>query len=54
MGATNGKLLAREVVEMGKGGESVHALVDWWGVLNLGRSAMLVLGAAVGAWTVVN
>lgn len=54
MGATNGKLLAREVVEMGKGGESVHALVDWWGVLNLGRSVFLTSAVVVGAWTVIN
>lgn len=52
---TRGLNMMGEVEEKGvKKGESAHELVDWWGVLNLGRSAFLIAGAVVGAWTVVN
>jgi len=44
---------ADEVVEIGLGGETAHALVDWWGVLNLGRAAIGAVGALVGTWVTV-
>lgn len=58
---TNSKLLKRadetkalgkadEVVEIGLGSETAHALVDWWGVLNLGRAVIGGVGALVGTW----
>ncbi|CZR61030.1 uncharacterized protein PAC_10926 [Phialocephala subalpina] len=62
---TNSKLLKKveetktlkvsdEVVEVGLGNESAHALVDWWGMLNLGRGALLVASGVLGAWTALN
>jgi len=62
MRGTNNKLIERTnevgalgsqdtVVEVGLGNESAHALVDWWGVLNLGRGAMLSIAGIVGVWT---
>ena len=62
---TNKKLLAKvqststlgkneEVVEVGSGEETAHKLVDWWGMLNLGRAALLTAGSLVGAWTALN
>jgi len=41
-------------VEVGLGEETAHKLVDWWGVLNLGRAAMLVASGVVGVWTTLN
>jgi len=35
-------------------GKSAHQLVDWWAVLNLGRSLVLVASTVIGAWSVVN
>lgn len=43
-----------EVVEVGLGGETAHALVDKWGVLNLGRAALLTFAAALGTWTALD
>ena len=65
MSSTNNKLLAKvdetktlgikdEVVEVGLGNESAHKLVDTWGVLNLGRAVLLLVGSVVGAWTALN
>lgn len=68
MSSTNNKLLALEErekvgnLELDKDGEArvaitsetVHSLVDWWGMLNLGRSVLCVAGTVVGVWTVVN
>ena len=62
---TNKKLLAKvdntktlgikdEVVEVGLGNETAHKLVDYWGVLNLGRVVLLVVGSLVGTWTALN
>ena len=62
---TNKKLLAKvdetktlgikdEVVEVGLGSETAHKLVDSWGMLNLGRAALLVIGSLVGTWTALN
>lgn len=34
-------------------GETAHALVDKWGMLNLGRSFLLGTGAFIGAYTSV-
>ncbi|KAI9051200.1 hypothetical protein LZ554_005302 [Drepanopeziza brunnea f. sp. 'monogermtubi'] len=36
-----------------KGEESAHQLVDRWGVLNLGRAAMLLASGLLGVWGVV-
>lgn len=57
---TNRKLLAREeetralksTDELTQAGmaETSHALLDWWGVLNLGRFVIAGAAAAVGAW----
>jgi hypothetical protein len=64
MNGTNNKLLekAKEVEVLAKGDEyveskgdgSAHQLVDWWGLLNLGRGVMLAVGGVLGVWTVVN
>ena len=65
MQSTNRKLIERNeemgalgaedtVVEVGLGNESAHALVDWWGVLNLGRGAMLSVAGILGVWTALN
>jgi len=62
---TNKKLLAKvddmkmlgikdEVVEVGLGNETAHKLVDYWGVLNLGRAVLLIVGSLVGTWTALN
>jgi len=40
-----------EVVDVGLGDQTAHALVDRWGVMNLGRAGLLILGSLVGAWT---
>ena len=62
MKSVNAKLLAKaeemesldakdEVTEVGlPKGESAKELVDWWGVLNLGRGVFSLLGAVLGAW----
>ncbi|TVY37177.1 putative mitochondrial membrane protein [Lachnellula subtilissima] len=53
---TNAKLLGRgnlsaeEIVKE----ESVHQLVDRWGLLNLGRGTALLASVLVGAWTIVS
>jgi len=49
---TKGLEVTDTLVEAGTaGGETAHVLVDRWGVLNLGRGAMLVASAIVGVWT---
>lgn len=65
MRGTNNRLMTKEleVRSLGPGekitevglmkGESAHELVDWWAMLNLGRSAFLVSGLVVATWTVV-
>ncbi len=30
--------------------KSVRQMLDWWGVLNLGRAAFPLVGAGLGAW----
>jgi hypothetical protein len=65
MRGTNGKLIEKAgemkgfkdgetVVEVGLGKETAHALVDWWGVLNLGRGVMLSVAGVLGVWTALN
>lgn len=59
---TNKKLMAKEeetrgmavtdkVVETGLEEETAHALVDKWGMLNLGRSVLLGVGALVASFS---
>jgi hypothetical protein len=48
---TRGFGVKDEVVEVGLGEETAHKLVDWWGVLNMGRGMLLALSGIVGAWT---
>ncbi len=50
------KTLGKEerIVEIGLGEETAHKLVDWWGVLNLGRGALLLVSGLVGVWTVIS
>jgi hypothetical protein len=43
-----------EVVEVGLGEETAHKLVDWWGVLNLGRGVMLAASGVLGTWLALN
>ena len=43
-----------EVVEVGLGEETAHILVDWWGVLNLGRGVMLAASGVLGTWLALN
>jgi len=43
--------VADQVVEVGLGGETAHALVDHWATLNLGRSALLIASTLLSAWT---
>lgn len=62
MESVNAKLMAKaeamegmdvedEATEVGMlKGESAKELVDWWGVLNLGRGVFPLLGACLGAW----
>jgi hypothetical protein len=63
MNGTNGKLLSKyketqdwtvkkEVST--KENESVHYLVDTWGLLNLGRGMLVVASGVLGAWTALN
>ncbi|KAE8453669.1 hypothetical protein EG329_009180 [Mollisiaceae sp. DMI_Dod_QoI] len=63
--STNAKLLKKveetkslgkteEITEVGLGNQSAHALVDWWGVLNLGRGLLLVASGVLGAWTALS
>lgn len=47
-----GKL--EEVTEVGLGNQSAHALVDWWGMLNLGRGMLVVASGVLGTWTALN
>jgi len=65
MMGTNKKLLAKvdetktlgvkdEVVDVGLGNETAHKLVDYWGLLNVGRAVLLVVGSLVGTWTALN
>jgi hypothetical protein len=42
------------VVEIGLGEETAHQLADWWGVLNLGRGAMLTASGVLGLWLALN
>ena len=62
MAGTNRKLLRKrdetkalgvgdKVTEVGLGDETAHKLVDWWGVLNLGRGLMLAASGVLGTWT---
>lgn len=43
-----------QVVEVGLGEETAHQLADWWGVLNLGRGAMLIASGVLGLWLALN
>lgn len=65
MGDVNRKLVVKaeeaaalgvgdEVLEEALGVESAHALVDWWGVLNLGRAAMMAVAGVLGVWTALD
>lgn len=59
---TNKRLLRKvevnQMVELGKedveeqrdSERSAHQLVDWWGVLNLGRGTMLAGSGVLGVW----
>ena len=48
---TNNKLLGMKDASILVAGESVHQLVDRWGVLNLVRGVMLTVSGALGVWT---
>lgn len=37
-----------------EGEENAHVLVDWWGVLNLGRGVLITAAGVLGAWTALN
>jgi hypothetical protein len=65
MGDTNRKLLQQrqsldytrelnikedEITQQYKDNKTVHELVDWWGVLNLGRGLMLTISGVLGTW----
>lgn len=67
MGRTNGRLMELEgqfrglsveeeekVGEAAVGEETAHSLVDWWGVLNLGRGAMVAVSGVLGLWATLN
>ncbi|KAK0117651.1 hypothetical protein ONS95_011983 [Cadophora gregata] len=45
------ELSGEEEAEMKEAERSAHQLVDWWGVLNLGRGVMLAVSGVVGVWT---
>ena len=43
--------IKEEAIETGAAkGESIKELVDWWGVLNVGRSLFPMAGALLGSW----
>ena len=42
------ELSGEDEVEMREAERSAHQLVDWWGVLNLGRGVLLVGSGVVG------
>ncbi|PVH83182.1 hypothetical protein DL98DRAFT_652755 [Cadophora sp. DSE1049] len=44
------ELSREDEVEMRDAERSAHQLVDWWGVLNLGRGVLLVCSGVVGVW----
>ncbi|EPE28987.1 hypothetical protein GLAREA_00145 [Glarea lozoyensis ATCC 20868] len=58
MRGVNGRLMGMaegvEEGEMGRVGslESVHELVDWWGVLQLGRTGLVCVSAVLNVWNV--
>lgn len=43
----------RETIDEDEDVRTAHELVDRWGVLNLGRSLLMIASAAVGTWTAV-
>ncbi|KAK3335993.1 hypothetical protein B0T19DRAFT_408167 [Cercophora scortea] len=45
-----GMSLSEEVVEIGPREEGGKYLVDWWGVLNLGRAALFGIASGVGVF----
>lgn len=49
------RLVKEEVseVEAKEGNQSAHALVDTWGLLNLGRGLLVVASGVLGTWTVL-
>ncbi|TAQ90585.1 hypothetical protein B7494_g1119 [Chlorociboria aeruginascens] len=51
---TSGLSQKDKVVEIGGARKSAHQLVDYWGVLNLGRTFMLAVATGLGVWSVVN
>lgn len=65
MRSTNEKLTAKhaevrtvekfdEAVEVQRGPETAHRLLDNWGLLNLGRGALLTFSGVLGLWTALN
>ena len=44
------ELSGEDEVEMREAERSAHQLVDWGGVLNLGRGVLLVGSGVVGVW----
>lgn len=45
------ELSASDLVVKEEGERSAHQLVDWWGVLNLGRGLILVGSGVLGVWS---
>jgi len=43
-----------KVVQVGLGEETAHSLVDWWGVLNLGRGVMAAVSGVLALWATLN
>jgi hypothetical protein len=43
-----------QVVEVGLREETAHQLADYWGVLNLGRGAMLTASGVLALWLALN
>lgn len=47
-------LKATDEVVKAKGEDEARTLIKRWGILNLGRGSRLVIGSAIGLWTVFN
>ncbi len=45
------ELSTRDMKIKEEGERSAHQLVDWWGVLNLGRGLMLAGSGLLGVWS---
>ncbi|KAH7323669.1 hypothetical protein BKA65DRAFT_598236 [Rhexocercosporidium sp. MPI-PUGE-AT-0058] len=44
------ELSREDLLEQKDSERSAHQLVDWWGVLNLGRGVMLAVSGGLGVW----